>query len=139
MKKRKTEKRHGVYFLRDWLFERMIDFLVFGDFEVKISDFKNSADPYKRDLCGLTDYGRKIIFLDAERGTSKILVHELGHVFFNKAIEVPARSAIGSKEGALGWGEERINEFEDYFYASLTKKQKTILQNFIDEIKKRRA
>lgn len=133
--KRKNGKRHGAYFLRDWFFERMIDFLVFGDFEVKISDFKNSADPYKRDLCGLTDYEKRIIFLDAERGTPKILVHELGHVFFDKAIEDPARSAIGSKEGALGWGEERINEFEDYFYASLTKKQKTILGNLIDSVK----
>lgn len=137
--KSKNKKETSARLLRDWLFERMVEFLIRDEFPVVVIDFKNLLDKNKAGLLGLTDYEMEKIFLNVEGGAiPKILIHELGHIFFDDIVDDEARAKTekGKREE---WSEDRIYEFENCFYASLTQGQIKILQNFIDEIKKRRA
>ncbi len=139
-KRGRNKKSGGAFLLRDWIFERMVEFLIRGEFEVDVVDFEKLPDLRDRELLGLTDYEKNKIFLNIKGGaTYEILIHELGHVFFDDMVDDEARELDKKENEKAIWSEDRILEFEDRFCASLTRGQKKAIQDFIDEIKKKRA
>lgn len=136
-KKKRCEKQKNAFLVINWLFERLVGCLISGDFDVEIIDFKKLPDERDRELLGLTDYENKKIFLNFEGGAKpEILIHELGHVFFDEFIDDEARTTIPANEREK-WSENKIWDFEECFCASLTQKQTRILQVFINDIKRR--
>lgn len=139
-KKGRNKKSGAAFLLRDWIFERVVEFLIRGDFEVVIVDLEKLFGLKDCKLLGLTDYEKNRIFLDINDGASyEVLIHELGHVFFDDMVDDEARELDATENEKTDWSEDRILEFEDRFCASLTRGQKKTIQDFIDEIKKKRA
>lgn len=125
----------------------MIDYLVNSGWVIIIKDFKKSKKRSDRLTIGLTDYQKEIIYLDKDDGTSRILIHELCHFALGIALDKMAESIpwkdlkkVRGKRRAnkeLAWEELRTEEFEKYFYCSLSKRQIKILRGFMNEAQKR--
>ena len=119
----------------EWLFERMICFLAYGDWEVKIYDFKNSKCRRERKTVGLTDFDKETIYLDKTDGGSDVLIHELGHIFFQDLLDNEVRNMpkrlLKPHKNFDRWVEFRILEWEAAFFKRLSKKQVGILEFFI--------
>lgn len=136
-------KQRSLNCFRDWFFELLIEYLVNSDWVIVIEDFKKSEKKSERDNLGLTNYQEQIIYLDKDDGTPKTLVHELCHFALGSVLEKMSKNLprkrlkqIKGKSWAkkqFRWGELRTQEFEKYFYHSLSKRQIKILQGFIDE------
>ena len=132
---------------RDWLFNLLIDYLVNSGWIIVIKDFKKSEKRAEKTYIGLTNYEKEIIYLDIDRGTSWILVHELCHFGLGTILEQAAKNLswkelkkIKGKRRAnkeFEWVELRTLEFEKLFYHSLNKRQIEILRGFIDEARER--
>jgi DMSO/TMAO reductase YedYZ molybdopterin-dependent catalytic subunit len=139
--------RHKYLLLtRDWLFDRLINLLVSDEWELKIVDFKKSKKRDKRNNLGLTDPESRIISLDIDGGTPRILIHELGHAIFEEPLEDEKHwqnqvNPEGENRSFFDWEELKTLEFEKYFYNSLSKNQIQVLKDFITEahIRKRRS
>lgn len=147
------EQRQSLYKFRDWFFELLIDYLVNSGWIIVIRDFKKSKKRSERCYLGLTNYQEQIIYLDKDCGTqgtheaSRILVHEICHfalgvVLEKMAINLPRKRLKSLKEKSRSkkqfrWEELRTQEFEKYFYRSLSKRQIKILQGFVDEARER--
>lgn len=146
-------KRHPLFNFRDWLFNLLMDYLVNSGWIIVIRDFKKSEKRIERDYLGLTDYQKKIIYLDKDCGkngtrkASRVLVHELCHFAFRftlvkMAKKLPWKELKEIKgrcraDKEFAWEELRTQEFEKSFYFSLNKRQIKILQGFIDEAQAR--
>lgn len=140
-------KRRSLFEFRDWLFNLLIDHLVNSDWVIVIKDFKKSEKRDERKNWGMTDYQKEVIYLDKEKGTSRVLVHELCHFGLRTTLEEMSKSlSWGEIKDVKGrhradkefeWRELRTKEFEDFFYPSLTKRQIKVLQRFIDEARER--
>lgn len=135
----------NLYFLRDWLFSRLVWFLIDGTWKVEIKDFKGSQKKSERCLLGLMDPDTNTIFLDKHGGTPAILVHELGHIIFQDILDEEVRGKpkkflknIKGRRKFEKWSELRVKEWERYFTRSLSRGQVRVLQFFIDEAKKRK-
>jgi len=132
---------------RDWLFYLLIDYLVNSGWIIVIKDFKRSEKRSEKDYLGLTDYENKIIYLDKDRGTPSVLVHELCHFGLRTVLDEMSErlpwkelKKVKGKRRAdkeFEWRELRTLEFEMFFYNSLTKRQIKILQDFIGEARAR--
>lgn len=141
------EQKRSLYKFRDWLFELLLCYLVNSGWIIVIEDFKKSEKRSERDYLGLTNYEKEIIYLDKDGGTPRILVHELCHFALGIVLEKMSASMpwkdlknVNGRHRAdkeFEWRELRTQEFEQFFYNSLTKRQIKILQGFIDEAKER--
>lgn len=139
MKGNEKKRNQGACLLRDWLFERLIGFLLRGEWTAEIKNLKYSKDPNDRKCAGFIDYDKGGVCFDAERLTVEVLVHELGHLFFGEFLyDEAAQAGVGYKKRWI-WDEEKIMEFTDCFMASLTGKQTKTLQKFVNQIKTQRA
>jgi len=120
---------------RDWIFERLIWILINGEWTVKIKDFKKEKDRRERCVFGLVDeYEDKeggIIYLDKTRGTTRILVHELGHILFGDILDREATDKNKTAGRIDKWTENEVLIFERVFYESLSREQITALKAFI--------
>jgi len=132
---------------RGWFFNLLIDYFLNSDWIIVIKDFKKSGENIEREYLGLTEYNDEIIYLDKDRGTPNILVHELCHfvlkdVFEKMSANLPWKELKKVKgrwraEKEFEWREDRTLEFEELFYNSLTERQIGILQGLIDEARTR--
>ena len=124
---------------RDWFFDRLIWSILSGMWVIKIKDFKNSKDKREREFLGLTMYHKEenggIIYLDKKAGTPKVLVHELGHVFFGDILDDEARDKNRTSSEIDCWMEDQILEFEEYFFKCLSVEQIRTLKVLIDRAK----
>ncbi len=126
---------------RDWLFDRMINFLMRSGWRIKIVDFRGSKLKKERNMIGLTDWNTETIYLDKNKGGPSVLVHELGHVLFQEFLDDEARNM--SKAERLNqsydkWCELRVLEWEKYFFQSLAKEHIDVLRSFINEARKKK-
>jgi len=121
---------------RDWIFDRLIWALVSKRWVVKIVNFEESKNKWERDYWGLTEpneEGGGVIYLDKDKGTPKILIHELCHAVFGDILDDEARDKNKTKKEIEEWSEYQVLMFEDYFYKCLSARQKKILQTFINK------
>ena len=140
-------KQQSLYRFRDWLFNLLIDFLVNSGWIIIIKDFKKSEKRCERVYIGLTECKHQIIYLDKNKGTPKILVHELCHFGLGSTLEEMSQNlpwqGLKKVKGKYRtdkeseWRERRTMEFEKLFYRSLNRRQIKILQGFIDEARAR--
>lgn len=128
---------------RDWIFDRMVSILN-GQWTLEVKDLRKSRDKDDRWSAGITDHEDQVITLDQADGSERVLVHELGHVLFDPFLEEEARLAVPylgknkkTQNERFGWTEDRIHEFEEYFYNSLLPRQLAILRTFIREARDR--
>ncbi|OGN09556.1 MAG: hypothetical protein A3J46_02225 [Candidatus Yanofskybacteria bacterium RIFCSPHIGHO2_02_FULL_41_11] len=141
------KQRQSLYKFRDWFFNLLIDSLVNSGWKIVVKDFKKFEKRKERKCLGLTDYVNKIIYIDKNRGTPKVLIHEIGHFALGIPLEKMAENLpwkdLKKVKGRhrldkqFEWDELRTEEFEELFYGSLTKRQIKILQGFIDEARHR--
>ncbi|MBI4158050.1 MAG: hypothetical protein HY505_00275 [Candidatus Yanofskybacteria bacterium] len=137
----------SLYKFRDWLFGLLMDYFVNPGWIIVIKDFKKSEKRSERDTLGLIGAEDEIIYLDKDRRTPRILLHELCHFGLGTVLEkmsenlswkelkkVKGRCRVNKE---FEWREDRTLEFERIFYNSLTKGQIKILQDFIDEARAR--
>lgn len=133
-----SKKIDSVLF-HEWFFDRLIWPVLSGKWTVKIRDFKHSKEKEERNILGLTaqnnDEEGGIIYLDIKHGTSKVLIHELGHVLLGEILDDEARDKNETTEKVDKWVESYILTFEKYFFSCLSSKQKRILKVFIDKAK----
>ncbi len=132
---------------RDWLFDLLIDYLVNSSWTIVIRDFKKSEKRSERDYVGLISDVNRVIYLDKDGGTPRILIHELCHfglgtVFEKMSGDLPWKKIKKMKgrrrtNKEFKWRELRTLDFEKLFYNSLNKRQIQILQSFISEAKER--
>lgn len=134
-KKKRCEKQKNAFLLKNWFFERLTGFLLRGEWIAEIKNLKYSKDSNDRKCAGFIDYDKGGVYLDAERLTLEVIVHELGHLFFGEFLYDEAAQAGASYKKRWIWDEEKIMEFTDYFMASLTGKQIKTLQKFVNQIK----
>ncbi len=130
----------NLYNIRDWWFDRIVSYLMFGEWKVVIKNFKESKSKREKALLGMTDPDTNTIFLDLKYGTPRILVHEMGHVIFGDLLDEEARNkpknllkGLRGSQKFERWSELRILEWEKCFAESLSAEQRKILQFFIDE------
>jgi len=129
------------HLFRDWLFDLLVDFFVHSGWKIVIKDFRNSKDRKRKNYFGLTEYGRKVIYLDKNHSTPRILIHELCHFAFedllDKISKVQPRCVIRELKGKTyrrkrgEWIEIRVLEFEKLFFGSLTQYQIKTLRGII--------
>lgn len=141
------EERQSLLKFRDWLFILLIDYLVNSGWVVVIKDFKKSEKRSESIFVGLTDYQEEIIYLDKDSGTPRVLVHELCHFALGIVLEKMAKDLswkdlkkVKGKRRAnkeFNWVELRTQEFEKFFYNSLTRRQIKVLQGLVDEARAR--
>ena len=122
---------------RDWFFDRLIWNILSGLWVVKIKDFKKSKKKSERCFWGQMVPDEKdeeggTIYLDVDKGTPRVLLHELGHVFFNDVLDTEARDKNKTVKKIEEWGENQILLFERRFFFCLTVQQIRILKSFID-------
>ena len=123
---------------RDWIFERLTWPLISRKWVVKRVNFKESENKYVRDFWGLMvpdGEGGGVIYLDKNKGTPKVLIHELCHAVFGDILDDEARDKNKTKKGIEKWSEYQTLMFEDCFYECLSVKQKFLLKTFIDRAK----
>lgn len=132
--------------VRNWIFERFAGFLMHGDWELKIRNFKKAKKKSERNLTGLCDFEKKAIYLDVDNALPLVLAHELCHAFFQDFLEDEARNQpkrnIKRLKGTRKfdrWVELRVYEWERCFIKSLSKDQIEILQFIIDQAKNKKA
>jgi len=132
-----------LFLFRDWLFERMVNCILYESVVIKIKNFKRSKKKSDRKYIGYNEDG--IIYLDPKRGTPRILVHELFHHLFGSLLDDESRDQPNSKTDQFAgktrldrrnnWEETQVLRLEQFFFKALNKKQIKILQGFIDEVK----
>ena len=129
----------GRNLFRVWFFDRMIWILLNNEWTIKIKDFKNSKNKRYNNLFGLTDpYQDKeggIIYLDKQRGTPRILIHELGHIILGDILDNEATQKYKTAKRINRWAEDQVLVFESSFYSSLSVAQIKVLKNFIERAK----
>jgi excinuclease UvrABC ATPase subunit len=124
----------------DWFFDRLIWVLISGRWRIKIKNFKRSKNKQERKYIGLTVFNKEgggTIYLDERKGNQKILIHELCHAVLGDILEEEARERFINQKDIDTWEEDRILEFEEYFWLCLSRREKRILKTFIDEAKTR--
>lgn len=141
------EQRQSLLKFRDWFFVLLIDYFVNSGWVIVVKDFKKSEKRNMRTFVGLTNYQEEIIYLDKDGGTPRILVHELCHFALGVILEKMAKNLpwedlkkVKGKHRAgkeFNWAELRTQEFEEFFYNSLNRKQIKILRGFISEARAR--
>ena len=145
--KRLLVKQWSLHKFRDWFFNLLVDILVNSDWIIVVKDFKKSENKSERVYLGLTDYEKRIIYLDKNGGTPTVLLHEIGHSILESLFEIAAENLpqeelkkMKGKNRAdkmFRWEELMVLDFEKLFYRSLSKRQIATLQGFVDEARER--
>jgi hypothetical protein len=118
----------------DWIFQRILSLLYYSEWTIKKKNFRNSKKAEDRNTIGLVDLDEKIIYLDEDKGTVQVLLHELvGHVFFDELLDDEARNQGVKNECMIDrWVEIKILELEYALISVISDHQKDMLQMFID-------
>ena len=126
--------------LQNWLFDRILLFLRDSDWRLVVTNFRKSKRKSERRHLGLTEFTKKKISLDKRYAKPRILIHELGHIFFrwvifDESINLPQSEMrrMRSYHKTRKYQELRVLEWERAFSESLTKEQLKLLQKIIDD------
>lgn len=141
MDRKNAKRKNNLIFLRDWIFERIVNFLAREGENIIIKKLKYSSDKNDRKCTGYVDYDNEKIYFDAERLTSTEIVHEFTHLIFGELLfdEADQQGAGANYSKRWNWDEDRTKEFTSFFLSSLTNRQVAVLQKFVDGFKAKRA